>query len=169
MEKAHVNTRLDADYHRQQSPGDLLVFTVDDVRIAIPAVIVDHVVRMVAIIPVPKAPPGVTGIVNYHGDVIPVFSIRALFSLPEKAPSSSDFLLIINSSRILAIIAERIQGVFHPPDEMITPEKILQGIDGIEGVYRCDDGLLILSNPVQFLDSLDEEMIQIFLKMLDQQ
>lgn len=160
MEKAQDNSKNEAANPVQHDPEDLLVFTVGDIRFAIPAILLDHVVRMVAITPVPEAPSGIIGIINYHGDILPVFSLRIFFSLPLTSPNLSDFLLITRNNRHLAIIAEQIEGIFQPSKEIISPDSIISGINGIAGIYRCSDGLLVLTNPEDLIDLKDEDEIK---------
>ncbi|MDD3573752.1 chemotaxis protein CheW [Methanospirillum sp.] len=131
---------------------DILIFTVQNVRLGVPARLLDHVIRMVAITPVPDVPRGIVGIINYHGDVLPVFSFRKFFLLPDKKPETQDFLIIIKEKRNLAIIAETISGVYHLDEEIVSPENISHGIKGITGIYRCNDGLLIISHLTEFIN-----------------
>jgi purine-binding chemotaxis protein CheW len=142
-----------------EDPTDILVFTVRDVRFGVPAVLLDHVIRMVAITPVDDPPRGIVGIINYHGDVLPVFSFRRYLSLDEKPPDIQDFLIIVREERHMAIIAETISGVYHLEDKIISPENLSPGMKGIMGIYRCDDGLLIISHPKDLLGIEDQEKI----------
>ncbi|ABD40743.1 CheW protein [Methanospirillum hungatei JF-1] len=146
---------------------DILVFTVRNVRFGIPAVLLDHVIRMVAITPVDDPPRGIVGIINYHGDVLPVFSFRRYLSLDEKSPAIQDFLIIVKEERHMAIIAETISGVYHIEDEVISPEQLCAGMKGITGIYRCDDGLLIISHPKDLLGIEDQEKISAIREYLD--
>ena len=139
---------------------NLLIFTVHTLRCAVPAEIVYHVVRMVAITPVPKAPSGIIGIINYHGEIIPVFSLRLHFSLPNKDCSVTDFLLIVQKKRKIAVIAEKVDSVSTLHTTPVTPDSIFPGISGIEGVYQCEDGLLILTDPEKLFSLEDEETLR---------
>lgn len=160
MEKIPGEPIVKKDSNDEQETVNLLVFMVHDIRIGIPANSIDHVVHMVSITPVPKAPAGITGIVNYHGEILPVFSLRAFFSLPDREIKSSDFLLIIRNSFTVAIIAEQIEGVFVPSKEIIRPDSIIPGIDGISGVYRCNDGLIVITSPEEFVKTEDVQNIR---------
>lgn len=103
--------------------SDLLIFLVQDVRIGIPAVMIDHVFRMVAVTPLHEAPPGIIGIINYHGEIFPVFSFRKYFSLQNKSLSPKDYLLIVQSERSLAIIADYIEGFLIYLEKLFRPKK----------------------------------------------
>lgn len=139
---------------------DILVFTVRNVRLGVPAVLLDHVIRMVAITPVYDPPRGIVGIINYHGDVLPVFSFRKYLSLEEKQPDIQDFLIIVKDERNMAIIAETISGVYHLEDEVISPEELSPGMKGMSSIYRCEDGLLVISHPKNLVQIEDQERIR---------
>lgn len=126
---------------------ELLLFKVENLRCAIPVKFIDHVIRMAAITTIPKPPPNIAGIINYHGEIIPVFSIRKYFSLPEKKAVPSDYLLIIHYTSMMAIIAEGIEKVIHHLSDVIKPDSVYPGIEGISGLYRCDDGLMVITTP----------------------
>ena len=52
--------------------SELVSFSLDDRQFAVPLSAVMRVERIVAITPLPKAPEIVLGVVNMHGQVIPV-------------------------------------------------------------------------------------------------
>jgi purine-binding chemotaxis protein CheW len=55
-----------------ETPDKLVVSNLDDRRFAMPLSAVVRVERIVAITPLPKAPEIVLGVINMHGQVIPV-------------------------------------------------------------------------------------------------
>ncbi len=138
----------------------LLVFTVATIRCGIPARFVDHVVRMVAFTPIHDPPRGIVGIINYHGTILPVFSFRNFLSLNDKPPEINDYLIIIAGERNIAIIAESINGVYHPAEKPVPLDQISSGLCGISGVYRCHDGLVIFAHPKDLLECDDAAKIQ---------
>lgn len=140
--------------------NEILVFTVRHVRLGVPAVILDHVIRMVAITPIHDGPRGIMGIINYHGDVLPVFSFRKYLALEEKPPDIDDYLVIVKEERTIAIIAEHITGVYHLAHDIISPEDLSPGLKGFSGIYRCKDGLLVITHPKDLICMDDQEKIR---------
>ena len=61
-----------------------MVFTLDRQRYALPLSVVERVVRMIEITPVPHTPDIVLGVINAQGRVIPVVDIRRRFRLPTR-------------------------------------------------------------------------------------
>ena len=71
----------------------LIIFTLDDQRYALPLHAAQRVVHMVAITPLPDAPDVILGVVNFHGQIIPVFNVRCRFRLPERTIALTDQLV----------------------------------------------------------------------------
>ena len=136
----------------------LLVFSLDDKRYALHLTTVQTVVRAVESTPLPKAPDIVTGIVNMHGNVIPLVNVRKRFRLPERDIGLSDHLIVAQTARrMVALIADSVEGVIEHPEEMIAaPETILPQMEYIEGVAKLADGMVLIHDLDRFL-SLDEE------------
>ncbi len=65
--------------------GQLLTFRVADVRFAVRASAVREVVRRPKAVRVPHAPPGVLGLANLRGNVLPLVSLGALLDKPVTA------------------------------------------------------------------------------------
>ena len=138
--------------------AEFLLFTVDSQRFGLPVTHIDHIVRMVLITPIIAAPQAVAGIINYHGLVIPVFSLRLRFGFPTRSPTPEDHLIITGSAkRKVALIADKVEGVVNLSQEIQQAEDILPGITGVQGVIRTGDGMILITDLERFL--LPEEEI----------
>lgn len=137
----------------------LFVFSLEGHRYALHLEVVDKVVPAVHVTPLPKAPEIVTGIVNIHGEIVPVIDVRRRFALPPKPRLAlSDRLVIARTRhRSVAVAADAVSGVLECPDEdVIAAGTLLPDSDYIEGVARLRDGLILIHDLETFL-SLDEE------------
>lgn len=119
---------------------------------------VERIVHVVEVAPLPKAPEVVLGIVNFSGRIIPVVDIRRRFGLPAKETEIYDFLVLARTSRReIAFTADTVAGVIDcPVAEIIAAEKIVPGLEYLQGVMRLKDGLIFIHDLDRFL-SLDEE------------
>ena len=72
----------------------VVVFELNEHRYALPLTDVREVLALPAIVPLPKAPTIVEGVVNIRGVVVPVMDIRARFRLPARPPHPADHLLV---------------------------------------------------------------------------
>jgi len=136
----------------------LIVFTLDKQRYALPLPTVARVIRMVEIAPMPKAPEIVIGVINLQGHIIPVVDIRRRFRLPGRETGISDQVLISHTSkRPVGIVVDEVTGVIEcSAEEIVAAEKILPGMEYVEGVAK----LKVIQRPFFFIDSflsLEEE------------
>ncbi len=133
-------------------------FSLEGHGYAVPLSQVERVVHAVEMAPLPKAPDIILGVINFSGRIIPVVDIRQRFRLPAKETEIYDFLIIARTSRReIAFTAEAMAGVLDcPEEEFITAEKIVPGLEYVQGVMRLKDGLIFIHDLDQFL-SLDEE------------
>ena len=140
-----------------KKPDHLIVFALDSQRYALPLPVVDRVVRMAAITPLPKAPDIVLGIVNIQGRVIPVINIRRRFCLPDREIALTDQLVVAHTAqRPVALVADAALDVIaRSAQSLIAAENILPKVEYVEGVIKLADGLILIHDLDKFL-SLEE-------------
>lgn len=133
----------------------LIVFALDDQRYALSLSAADRVVRMVAITPLPNAPAGILGVVNFQGRVIPVFNLRSRFNLPERDIALTDQLIIAHTSRrAVALVVDAVMDVCEAQNQVASGD-ILARVQYVEEVVKRDDGLIFIHDLDTFL-SLEE-------------
>jgi len=136
----------------------IVVFILDAMRYALCLSCVERIVRVVEISALPKAPEVVLGIVNVHGEIIPVINVRKRFRLTEREPELSSHLLIARTThRRVALAVDAVIGVVERSSENTTAgDRILPRLDYVQGVVRLEDGLVLIHDLDTFL-SLEEE------------
>lgn len=136
----------------------LVVFVIEGQRYALPLPGVERVLPMVAVSPLPKGPAVALGMINLHGQVIPVVDIRRRLDLPPHDYGVTAHLLVARTvRRILAMPVDKVLGVKEVAAEAITPpDTVLPGIRHVAGIVTLPDGLLFIHDLDAFL-SLDEE------------
>lgn len=172
-EHGKVTDAFHGDHHRRreafsvfQHPSrvlqnpmlQLVVFVIEGERYALPLPAVERVLPMVAVSPLPKAPAIALGVINLHGQVIPVVDIRRRFDLPPRDYGLTARLLVARTiRRLLALPVDEVLGVREVAAEaVIPPEAVLPGIGHVAGIVALADGLLFIHDLDAFL-SLDEE------------
>jgi purine-binding chemotaxis protein CheW len=140
----------------------LVVFTLDEQRYALHLATVERVVRMVEITPLPKAPEIVPGVINVQGRIVPVVNLRRRFGLAERELHLSEHIILAHTlKRVVALVVDTVNGIIERSDhEVIAAQRILPGLEYVEGVTKLDEGLILIHDLGTFL-SLEEE------KMLD--
>ena len=121
-----------------------VVFTLDEQRLALPLSATERIVRAVEVTLLPKAPEIVLGVINVHGQIIPVLNIRKLFHLPEREIDLNDrFILVNTATRTIAILATEVYGVVERSEqEVIADQDILPDIEYIDGAIKLEDGTI---------------------------
>jgi purine-binding chemotaxis protein CheW len=138
----------------------LLIFTLDDQRYAVRLSAVDSVVRAAAITPLPRAPEIVLGVLDLHGQVIPVINLRRRFRVPERELRTSDQFVIARAGLLtVALAVDGTEGVLEEnAGSLIAPDDILTGTRYLEGVTRTGDGLVLIHDLSSLLFP-DEELL----------
>ncbi|MBN1956419.1 MAG: chemotaxis protein CheW [Anaerolineae bacterium] len=123
-----------------------------------------QIVGMVSITRLPKSPPIVAGVVDFHGQVIPIVDIH--WRLGQAAPPYTLRTPIIVghlNNRTMGIVVDQVGGVQHLTSEQIKgtgevfdSETVLQ-VHHLLGFARLGNALLLLLDPDTFLSSAEEE------------
>ncbi len=135
-----------------------VLMTVDGQSYALPLAVVDRILRMVEVTPLPGAPDVVEGVINVQGEVVPVVSIRRRFGLTHRPVEISDSLVVAHArKRRIAVIAESVLGVVERfGSDAVSTSEITRGTQYIEGVLKTSDGLVLIQDLDKFF-SLEEE------------
>ncbi len=144
--------------HNLEGMRDIVVFSLDEPRYALPLASVDRVIRIVEITPLPKAPDIVMGVINMRGQVIPVINLRRRFRLPEREIRLEDRLIIATTSkRPAALVADSVSGVRRLEErELVIAGQELPYAGYLEGAVKLEEGLCLICDLDRFL-SLEEE------------
>lgn len=144
----------------------LLVFQNVNQRFALPLNVVKKVVQVVEFTRLPKMPDYISGIINYHGDVIPVINMSFLFSIESREPEITDRLVIASASNgKLALLATVVNDIIEiDENDIVKPDKIIYGMRFVKGVIKLQDGMVLINDVEKFLNidelKLFEEEIQ---------
>lgn len=134
----------------------LVVWTLDSFRYALPLEAVERVLLPVAVTPLPDAPPGVLGVIDVAGRLTPVYDMRRRLRLPPQPLRLSDRLLLARArGATVAFFADSVEGTCQC-DAVADRLATLQPAGGVvAGVVRLADGLVLVEDLDCFL-SLDE-------------
>jgi len=139
----------------------ILLFAMGEPRYALNLSAVERVVQAVEIMPLPKAPPLVLGVINVQGQVIPVVDIRQCFGLPPREITLNDqFILARTHKRRVALLADSVSGIHELKDrELVAVDEVLPGAEFIQGVVKLNDTLILICDLNQILSfEVDETL-----------
>jgi len=130
-----------------------LFFSVDDVRCAIPLARVCIVLQMVQLGPVPVSPPGLAGTVNLHGQIIPVWSVRSFFGIPDRAPRLTDKLIITGAGPdCVALWVDETHILQQSPMHTVPADLVEKRQPLVPGVDLTSDDTFIFSDLFRYLE-----------------
>ena len=131
---------------------EILAFELGGQRCAIRAAGVQRVLRAVAVLPLPGAPPIVSGIVNVQGTIVPVLDIRQKLGLPPRPLRHTDRLVLISQSeRLLAIPVDRVAGLERVAARDMEPSPGSLSSRHVSGVAKLAGGLALIYDLMTFL------------------
>ncbi|MFA9465979.1 MAG: chemotaxis protein CheW [Velocimicrobium sp.] len=127
--------------------------------------------RLVNLMPVPNTLSHIKGLINLRGEVIPVYSLRKKFGMPEVELTESTQMIItkLNNGIFLAFEVDNVQEITEITDnsEVIAPALIMSGDTGyIEKVVHIEKNLAILINPEGILTEEEKENVRKYLEKL---
>ncbi len=122
-----------------------LLFEVTPDRYAIDVAQVAEVLPMLQVKPVPQAPTGVAGLINYRGAPVPVVDLSSLMMGRPASPSLSTRLIIVHypdksgQTRPLGLIAEHVVETLRREATDFQPSHIGDGQSACSGPVTSDD------------------------------
>lgn len=131
----------------------LVVSHLDGMQFALFLSSIERVIHSVEIHPLEIAPDHIHGIINLHGEFLPVVSIRTLFNLPEREIELSDHFIIANSSKIkMALWVDAVDEVVTLDEDQIEETKnILLESNFVKGLFRLRNGMVLIHDLDKFL------------------
>lgn len=139
----------------------VLVLRLEGHEYALPVHRVIEVVRMVAITPLPEAPPWVDGVLSLRGRVVPVIDLRARLGIPRREPDlSTPIVMTAAKSGAFGLVADDLVEVL-----TLSPEGLDAGSEeavsssAIAATARHGDRLI----PVLDADRLHDRSVDVLL------
>lgn len=142
----------------QPSSLQLVVFRLAEQQYALPLAVVQRVLPMVAVAPLPQAPRLTLGVISLHGTIVPVLDLRRRFGFPPHEYGLAGHLLLAQTTRrTMALPVDEVLGVREvAATAVISPEAVLPGLVHVVGIVALADSLLFIHD-LDTLLSLDEE------------
>ncbi|MFZ4546294.1 MAG: chemotaxis protein CheW [Bacteroidales bacterium] len=149
---------------------EILSFTLDSQRFALPLSTVERVLRALAVTHIPDAPPIVYGVIDYYGEIIAVINLRSHLKLTPKDVYINDrFIVVKTSGRKLALVVDEVESVMKPLDKDISQaEEINSGLK-IAKMIRDNNGIIFIYDLEKLLNCVDEIQLDELLMAEQQQ
>ncbi len=126
------------------APRRFLTFRLDDAVYALHAADVREVVRVPALARMPQSPPGLLGLANLRGTVLPVASLRGLLGRPAGDPAkATQRAIVLTGSAPVAVQVDAVDALVSvPADAVETLQAHLAAAPGeqVTGAFRTGPG-----------------------------
>ena len=91
----------------------LVAFEVGEILYAADIARVREIVRPMPMMPLPKLPPSVVGVVDHRGEVVPIIDLRSRFGIPEESRSPVQrWVIVRKGERLTGLIVDAVTEVF---------------------------------------------------------
>ena len=141
--------------------AQVLVFSLERQQFALPLVAARRVVRSVQVTPVPNAPDILSGVIDVHGEIIPVLDIRGRLGQPRRAVALTDqFLIARMGERAVALVIDQAEGLAQVDQDSVSPCPEGSWFDGFQGVAQLEGGLVLIHDPDKFLSSVEAQALE---------
>jgi purine-binding chemotaxis protein CheW len=150
---------------------ELLLFRVGEATYAVRASEVVGLVRAVRLLPLPRAPALIAGLVDLRGELLPVLDLRRRFGLPPRPLRASDHFVVVQAGpRRLGLWVDRAEDFQHVPDETFDPAPAsLPRVGFVAGVVKLAEGPVLLSDLAAFLSEAESAGLEAALAALGAQ
>ena len=141
---------------------NLVGFRVADVAYAVDIKRVREIIRPLAIVPIPHAPPAVLGVADHRGEVVPILDVRTRFGLPRMDMGRRTKWIVVEAGeRLVGLVVDQVTAVFG------TDESEARGVPEI-GVGDADRGIgAVYSYGGELVFVLDIERLAAVTESLD--
>lgn len=131
-----------------------LSFTICGDHYAVNVAKVLEVLQEEHITSVPNAPAYIRGIINFRGDVVPVFETRVRFNLPERGNNEAYNIIVLDVSEgvdmfRLGALVDKVKDVISLDDSEIKPVPAMSkefNTDFLQGIYKLENEFILLLN-----------------------
>ena len=143
---------FNTDAEQSADQHNLVTFRLDQQIYALPIASIFKIIDMVAITPIPQVNHAIEGIINVHGDTVPVINLRRHLNLPQ-APFKlhTHIILAQNNGRTFGLIVDQVMDVLSlPAGQIAAPDQILpKGLGKaplLQGLVHTPESTVLLLN-----------------------
>ncbi|MGE3803796.1 MAG: chemotaxis protein CheW [Gemmataceae bacterium] len=131
----------------------ILLIDVGGQRFGLPTFVVTELVRAVAVVPLPRAPAIVAGVINVRGTIVPVLNLHRRFRHRDKPVDPDDHFVIAKAAtRMVALHVDRALGLIEIDPKLIEDARgAIPGIEYITWMAKLPDELVLIHDLDGFL------------------
>jgi purine-binding chemotaxis protein CheW len=133
--------------------GKHLVFKLNERDYGIPILLVNEIIGLLDITPVPKTPTFLKGVINLRGTIIPTIDLRLKLDMTAKEYDERTCIIIVSSAdspkALVGLLVDMVSEVFDIPTSDIEPPlrtDLVGDVDFLKGIGKIKDKVIMLLN-----------------------
>jgi purine-binding chemotaxis protein CheW len=132
---------------------ELLSFTLNGDRYAIPVEWVREIVRLRVITPMPRVPPEIRGVISLRGQVVQVFDLCCRLGIEACEPTRASRIVVLHGDHgsVTGLLVDSVKEVLRIEEDAIQPPPSGESAS-VEALCRHDDEFISLLNMERILD-----------------
>jgi purine-binding chemotaxis protein CheW len=131
-------------------------FRINGELFGVPVRLVQEVLNPQRIARTPKAPPEIAGLLNLRGQIVTALDLRTQFGLPPRGGDVRPMNIVVrHADEWFSLLVDEVGDVIDVSGLSLdpVPSSLVIGRKGVlQGVYRLDDGLLVVLDIAAVLD-----------------
>ena len=125
-----------------------VTFRIGSEDFGVDILMVQEIIRMPKITPIPNAPPFILGVINLRGKIIPVVDLRIRVALPQTEASDARRIVVVElKEKRIGMLVDSVSQVIRIPAGVVEemPEEAVNVTENfIKGVGKLDNRLIII-------------------------
>jgi purine-binding chemotaxis protein CheW len=138
------------------SVSQFVTFGVGGEEFAVPILAVREIIRWVAPTPIPCSPPGVDGVINLRGEIIPVARMNTRLGLDETEhldPEDRRIVVLDLPGHNVGFLVDNVRRVVSIKNDQVSPPPRMGSAvsNDLAGVAKLDDRLVMIIDPARLM------------------
>jgi len=150
LARAAVNLQVEEE---ESLVRELLTFTLDGDRYAVPVEWVREIVRLRVITPMPRVPPEIRGVISLRGQIVQVLDLCRRLGIQSREPTRATRVIVLHGDHgaVTGMLVDSVKEVLRVTEEVIQPPPPGES-DFVEALCRCDEEFISLLNLERVLE-----------------
>ncbi|MBI3399154.1 MAG: purine-binding chemotaxis protein CheW [Deltaproteobacteria bacterium] len=128
---------------------------------------IKEVIRYQKIVPLPKAPLFIEGVINLRGMAIPIIDLRKRFNLSADVNPSTKIIIAQVENRIIGLVVDDVTDIITlHKDSLLPPPEMIKGVEAeyLDGIVNIGgEGLLFIINLDRVLTGKEKGLLEVSL------
>lgn len=139
-----------------------VVFKIGDEAYGVDINLVQAIENNVSVVPVPNSMQYVKGIINLRGEVVPVYSLKKKFNLPDDEPTDTTIIVSAGNVKIAMEVDQVLEISDITPDNIVEMPFIIKNAATMymDRVANIDGKLVVLLDVLKLLSEEEEESMK---------